>query len=132
MSMHNSCHVSTMNCVILKVFSQYLYYSLVPRPASQLISLAGKNQERAWCLKLCDKWTKWHCATLTTKRRFQTYLASLVNKMWLSEVYNDHTTLADNQCSLNSFLLTLNQKAQKLFSPTHTTLAYGVTFLTWL
>ena len=58
---------------------------------------------------------KWHCATLPTKHRFQTYL--ILNKTWLSKAYKDRSTLADTQCSC-SFSLALNQRARKSSSPT--------------
>ena len=42
---------------------------------------------------------KWRCASLAAKRRFQTYLASLVDQMKLCEASKDRTTLTDSQCS---------------------------------
>ena len=73
---------------------------------------------------------KWRYATLPTKRRFQTYLATLVNKTWLSEAYKNHSTLAD------TFLLTrIEPEGSKIVlahaqfsrSATLPTLVYGHT-----
>ena len=66
-------------------------------PEVHILLSSGNRPKVTWQML-----TKWRCATLPAKRRFQTYFECLVNITWLSRAYKDRTTLADNQCILPS------------------------------
>ena len=112
----------------------YNYPSLIPS-LPDLLNAREKEGEPG-ILSHVTNVDKMVLCTLPAKRRFQTYLASLVNRTWLSKADEDRSTLADTRVV---FLLTRIEPEGSKVVLAHTrfsryatlpTLVYGHTSLT--